>query len=155
MGAEALILPFDGRQSETALAVARGTRRLLRTLGCASLTEFGLADGRRADIVALADDGTILIVEIKSSVADFRADRKWTAYLGFCDRLYFAIPDSVPIAIMPETTGLIMADAHGAEILREAPEQRLAGARRRAMTLRFAQAAAERLHRLGDPESWS
>jgi hypothetical protein len=145
-------MPQDGRQSETALFVARGTRRLLRRLDFSSVTELPLLSGRRADIVALAADGTILIVEIKSSVADFRADTKWQNYRAHCDRLFFAIPESVPIDIMPQDAGLILADAYGAEILRDAPEHRMAPATRRAMLMRFAQAAAHRLHRLSDPE---
>ena len=101
--------------------------------------------------MALGPDGTIVIVEVKSSVADFRADRKWTFYRGFCDRLFFAIPATMPAAIMPDETGLIVADGYGADVVREAFEQKLAGATRRAMMIRFAQAAAERLHALGDP----
>jgi hypothetical protein len=146
------ILPQDGRQSEMALAVGRGTRRLLRNLKFSTLTELPLASGRRADIVALAGDATIVIVEIKSSIADFRADAKWPNYRAHCDRLYFAIPDGVPAEIMPEDAGLIVADAFGAAILREAPEHRLAPATRRAMLMRFAHAAAHRLHGLIDPE---
>lgn len=142
----------DGRQSDMALAIARGTRRLLRNLRFSTLMELPLASGRRADIVALASDGTILIVEIKSSLADFRADQKWPDYRAHCDRLYFAISDNLPPAIMPEDAGLIVADSFGAEVLREAPEHRLAGATRRAMLMRFAHAAAHRLHSLTDPE---
>jgi hypothetical protein len=108
--------------------------------------------GRRADIVALATDATIHIVEIKSSVADFRADTKWRDYRAHCDRLFFAIPETVPIEIMPQDAGLILADSNGAEILREAPEHRMAAATRRAVLMRFAHAAAHRLHRLSDPE---
>jgi hypothetical protein len=150
-----LLEPFalqDGRQSETALFVARGTRRLLRRLNFSTLTELPLLSGRRADIVALATDATIHIVEIKSSVADFRADTKWPDYRAHCDRFFFAIPDTVPIEIMPKDTGLIIADAYGAEILWPAPEHRMAASTRRAMLLRFAHAAAHRLHRLSDPE---
>lgn len=146
-------VPQDGRQSETALSVARGTRRLFRRLGFSTVTELPLLSGRRADIVALAMDATIWIVEIKSSAADFRADTKWRDYRAHCDRLFFAIPESVPIEIMPEDAGLILADAYGAEIFREAPEHRMASATRRAMLMRFAHAAAHRLHRLSDPEA--
>lgn len=145
-------LPQDGRQSDMALLIGRGTRRLLRNLNFSTLTELPLASGRRADIVALASDATFVIVEIKSSIADFRADMKWPDYRAHCDRLYFAIPDGVPPAIMPEDAGLIVADAFGAAILREAPEHRLAPATRRAMLMRFAHAAAHRLHGLSDPE---
>jgi hypothetical protein len=146
------MLPQDGRQSDTALSICRGTRRLLRNLRFSTLTELPLASGRRADIVALASDATILIVEIKSSIADFRADLKWPDYRAHCDRLYFAIPDDVPTAIIPADAGLIIADAFGAAILREAPEHRLAPATRRALLMRFAHAAAHRLHGLSDPE---
>lgn len=147
-----ILMPKDGRQSETALLVARGTRRLLRSRKFSTLTELPLASGRRADIVALASDATIVIVEIKSSIADFRADSKWPDYRAHCDRLYFAIPDQVPPEIMPQDAGLIIADGFGAEILREAPEHRLAPATRRNVLLRFAHAAAHRLHGLSDPE---
>jgi hypothetical protein len=146
-------IPIDGRQSETALAVARGTRRLLRAHGWSTVTELTLATGRRADIVAVAANGDIRIVEIKSSIADFRADGKWPDYRLSCDRLYFAIPPEMPEEIMPEEAGLIVADAFGATILREAPDHRLAPATRRAMLLRFAQVAADRLHLLVDPTS--
>jgi hypothetical protein len=149
----ALVLPADGRQSPTALAVARGTRRLLSGLGFATIPELVLASGRRADLVGLASDGTIWIVEVKSSVADFRADAKWPTYRAFCDRFFFAIPETVPQALMPDDAGLILADSYGAALLREPAEHRLAGARRKAVTLRFAQAAAGRLHALADPEA--
>ena len=151
MPAIALALPEDGRQSEMAREVVRGTRRLLRARNIATVTELVLADGRRADIVGLGPDGSVTIVEVKSSIADFRADRKWSFYRAFCDRLFFAIPVTVPLAIMPDETGLIVADGYGADVVREALEQKLAGATRRAMMIRFAQAAADRLHALGDP----
>jgi hypothetical protein len=91
-----LALPADGRQSETALMIARGVRRLLRARGFSSLTELPLTDGRRADIAAVNNDGEVLIVEIKSSPADFRTDRKWRDYVACCDRLYFAISERTP-----------------------------------------------------------
>jgi hypothetical protein len=147
-----LVLPKDGRQSDTALLVARGTRRLLRDLGLTSLTEITLASHRRADLVALSDDGMIWIIEIKSSIEDFRVDQKWPEYRQHCDRLFFAIPESVPQEIMPEEAGLILADGFGAAILREAPEHRLAAATRKAMLVRLARTASERLHRLADPD---
>jgi hypothetical protein len=146
------VMLVDGRQSENALRVARGTRRLWRAIGCSTVTELVLLDGRRADIVALAPSGAIHIVEVKSSLADFRADAKWEAYRAHCDRLYFAIPDTIPPEIMPEDAGLIVADAYGAAIVWEAPEHRLAPSTRRAVLIRFAQAAADRLHALGDPD---
>lgn len=145
-------LPIDGRQSPTAASVQRGVRRLLAQLGHASLPEFGLANGRRADLIALAPCGLLTIVEIKSSVADLRADRKWPDYRDFCDRFFFAIPACVPQELIPDDVGLILADGFGAAILRDAPEHPLAGARRKAVMLRFAHAAASTLHGLADPE---
>jgi len=144
--------PEDGRQSETALQVARGVRRLLRAHGMASVTEMPLPSGRRADVVALAPDGQIVIVEIKSSLADFRADLKWPEYRYHCDRLYFAIPVELAEDAMPGDAGLIVADAFGAAFVRTAPEHRLAGATRRSMLLRFGHLAADRLHRLWDAD---
>lgn len=144
--------PEDRRQSETALRVARGTRRLLRAHGYASVTEMPLPSGRRADIVALAPDGCIVIVEIKSSVADFRADVKWPEYRLHCDHLYFAIPGEMPSELLPDDAGLIVADAYGAEFLRDAPEHKMAGATRRSMLLRFGHFAADRLHLLWDSD---
>ena len=144
--------PPDRRQSRAALAIALGTRRLLSSCGLTSVTELTLASGRRADIVALGPDGTIWILEIKSSVADFRADGKWPDYRDFCDRFSFAVAPDFPTHILPPEAGLVLADGFGAAIVREASEHRLAAARRKAMTLRFAQAAAARLHMLADPQ---
>ena len=146
----------DGRQSPTAASVQRGVRRLFAQLGQASLAEFSLSNGRRADVIALAPCGLVTIVEIKSSVADFRADRKWPDYRDFCDRFFFAIPEGVPQGLIPDSAGLILADGFGAAILREAPQHRLASARRKAVMLRFAHAAAATLHALADPEgAWA
>ncbi len=132
--------------------IARGARRLLLSLGFATVTELTLATGRRADIAALSDKGEIWIIEIKSSVADFRADDKWPEYEAFADRLLFAVAPGFPIEILPETAGLMLADAYGAELVREAPSRPLPAARRKAMTQRIARAAALRLHVLADPD---
>ena len=142
---------IDGRQSDTALAVARGTGRLLLSLGFCCVSELALPSGRRADIAAVDDSGEIWIVEIKSSVADLRADQKWMDYRLHCDRLFFATTLEVPCEIFPPDTGLIVADAFGAEIKCEAPEHRLPAATRKSMLLRFGQTAALRLQALGDP----
>ncbi len=151
IGPSAEELLTDGRQSETALSVQRGTGRLLRTLGFSIVTEMPLASGRRADIVALSQAGEFWIVEIKSSLADLRADSKWPDYRHHCDRLFFAAPPELGREIFPEEAGFIAADSYGAEILDEAPEHRLAAPTRKAMTLRFARLAALRLHSLADP----
>ena len=145
-------MPVDGRQSQTALAIARGTARFLHALGYCVVSELPLPSGRRADLVALGGDGEILIVEIKSSVADFRADQKWMDYRLHCDRLFFATIVDVPCEIFPADAGLIVADAFGASIVCEAPEHRLAPARRKTVMLRFAHAAALRLQALADPQ---
>jgi hypothetical protein len=142
----------DGRQSEMALAIARGTARYLHALGYCVVSELPLPSGRRADLVALGGDGEIIIVEIKSSVADFRADQKWMDYRQHCDRLFFATHNGVPCDIFPAEAGLIVADAFGASIVSEAPEERIAAATRRAVTLRFAHAAALRLQAIADPQ---
>ena len=133
--------------------LARGVCRALANRGFATLVEVSLANGRRADVLALGRDGELVIVEIKSSVADFKGDRKWREYRAFCDRLYFAIPEQFPQELIPEECGLMVADAFGAAVLREAPAAPLAAARRRALTLRFARLAAGRLRRLLDPGS--
>ncbi len=145
--------PVDGRQSETALMVQRGVGRLLRSAGLSMVTELPLASGRRADIAAVDGAGTIWIIEIKSSVDDFRTDRKWPDYRLHCDRLFFASHAGVPEETFPDEAGLILADGYGAEILREAPEHRLPAATRKAMLLRLAHVAASRLHGLIDPNA--
>ena len=150
--AASLHLPVDGRQSVTALAVARGTTRLLHSLGFSVVSELPLPSGRRADLVALDNAGEIWIVEIKSSVADFRADQKWMDYRLHCDRLFFATTLAVPPDIFPPDAGLIIADAFGAEIASEAPEHRLHAATRKCLLLAFAHAAALRLAALADPD---
>jgi hypothetical protein len=150
IAADAPVRLIDGRRAAAA-AVARGTARLLRSLGFGTVGELPLASGRRADLVGLGADGEIVIVEIKSSVADFRADRKWLAYRRHCDRLFFATTLGVAPETFPPDAGLIVADAFGADIARAAPEHRLGSATRRSMTLRLARAAALRLQVLGDP----
>src|SRR6201992_4402986 len=141
----------DRRQSETALLVARGTARLLHSLGFASVSELSLPSGRRADLVAINERGEIWIVEIKSSIEDLRADQKWPDYRLHCDRLFFAFTQDLPCEIFPQQTGLIVADAYGAHLHCEAPEHRLPAPTRKLMTVRFAMTAAQRINRLIDP----
>jgi len=149
--AKPLQVPADGRQSENALRIARGAARLLHAHGFSVVSELPLPSGRRADLVALNGGGDIWIVEIKSSVADFRADQKWQDYRAHCDRLFFATSLDVPCEIFPPDTGLMVADAFGAQMICEAPEHRLAAATRKAIMLAFARAAASRLQSLIDP----
>jgi hypothetical protein len=146
----------DARPDVT-LAVTRGVCRLWRARAWTPLLEVPLADGRRADVMALAHDGAIAIVEVKSSVEDFRVDAKWPDYLAWCDRFYFAVAPDFPVALLPQDLGLIVADAFGGEILRPDPRPpagtRLVAARRKALTLRCARLGAERLQRLIDPQA--
>jgi hypothetical protein len=141
----------DGRQSETASAIQRGVGRLLKAHNFAMLTEFTLASGRRADVIGLAPDGTLWIIEIKSSPEDFKVDQKWPEYRDYCDRFSFAIPQSMDATLIPQEAGLIIADQWGAEIMRDASRHNLHAARRRAVLIAFAQAGAQRLHNLFDP----
>ncbi len=145
--------PRDGRQSETALRIQRGVGRMLRALGFCMVSELVLASGRRADVVGLSPSGDIWIVEIKSSIEDLRADGKWPEYRRHCDRLFFATHEEVPPEIFPEDAGFILADSYGGEVIRMPDEHRLAAATRKVMLVRFAQAAALRLHGLYDPEA--
>ncbi len=144
--------PQDGRQSEAACDIARGVARLLRAHGLVAVAEFTLPNGRRADVMGLSDKGDLWILEIKSCLADFRADNKWPEYQEFCDRFFFAVAPDFPIEILPAGTGLVLADRFGGEIERHAEELRLPAARRKALTLRLARVAAERLALLHDPD---
>lgn len=127
--------------------LARGVCRGLIEAGMMPLTEVSLPNGLRMDVCALARDGDIWCVEVKSSRADFVSDGKWEGYREWCDCFAFAVPVGFPDALLPQDAGLIRADAHFAEILRQPPRKALAAARRKAMTLRFARLAAERLAR--------
>ena len=129
---------------ETTGAVTRGAARLLVELGYAPLAEVTLPNGRRADLMAIGPKGQIVIVEVKSSVEDYRVDQKWGEYAPFCDAFYFAVAPHFPREILPIGPGLIVADGFGGAVLREAPVAPLAGARRKALTVAFARLAAWR-----------
>lgn len=131
--------------------IARGVCRYLRNLGSIPLTEFKLRTNRRVDVVGLDKGGRFKVIEIKSSVADFRADGKWPEYIPYSDQFYFAIANGFPVEILPEECGIMIADAYNAAILREAPLNKLNAKRRSTQTLRFAQTAARRLHHINDP----
>jgi len=131
--------------------VCRGVCRMLDEMGYGVLTEFRLTTPRRVDVIALADDGEFVIVEIKSSIADYRGDRKWQEYLPYCDRFFFAVPDTFPFDALPPDAGLIVADAYGAVIRRPAAIHAVNAARRRRQLTRFAMAASTRLHRMTVP----
>jgi len=130
------------------VAIARGVVRMLAQHDRPALTEVTLRNSRRADVMAIGRDGTVWIVEVKSSVPDYRSDAKWQEYRDFCDRFFFAVPPDFPAEIIPDDCGLIIADSYDGAIVREAPDLKLNAARRKAVTLRFARMAAERLSRL-------
>lgn len=138
----------DGRQSDTALAIRRGLARHFEQMGMVVLAEFPLRNGRRADLLAMDAKGRFSLIEIKSSIADFRADSKWPNYHDYCDRFYFATAPSVPATIFPADQGLWVADRFAADLVREATVLSMAPATRRALTLRFARLAAQRLERV-------
>lgn len=138
----------DGRQSQRALSIRRGLVRHFQELGFSLLAELPLASGRRADLIGMDRKGQFTIIEVKSSVEDFRTDHKWPDYLVHCDRFYFATHADVPSEIFPQDHGLIVADSYAAEVIRPSREFRLAGATRKALTNRFARVAANRLERV-------
>jgi len=133
--------------------LARGVCRHLLSYDFAPVEEFVPERGKRVDVIALGPGGEIWVVECKSGPADFRADNKWCGYLEWCDRFFWAVDAAFPIDMLPGTTGLIIADAYDAEIVRTGPETRLPGARRTALTRRLARLAARRLHGLKYPGS--
>ena len=140
----AVSLIAGASRPETTAQVTRGAARLLGALGYAPLVEVTLPNGRRADLMALGPKGQIFIVEVKSSVEDFRTDQKWWEYRPYCDAFAFAVAPEFPRDILPEAPGLIVADGFGGAVLREAEPAPLAGARRKALTLAFARLAALR-----------
>lgn len=156
MPSQGLSAPPAARPATT-IATTRGVCRLLLAREIVPLLEVPLADGRRADVLGIGPDGKVWIVEVKSSIEDFRADAKWTDYLQWCDQFLFGVPPEFPLDLAPVECGLIVADAFGGEILREdarpAETARLAAARRKALTLRAARLAARRLRRIDDPSA--
>jgi len=150
MAASVQPLECFGDAPPVAADVARGVSRLLFRADCMALCEVPLGNGRRADLMAIDAKGCLTIVEIKVSRADLLGDAKWPDYLDYCDRFYWAVPagfDCSPFereALRPDIAGLIVADRYDAVIVREAASRPLAGARRKAETLRFARRAARR-----------
>ena len=131
--------------------LARGVCRMLTGYGFVSVEELVPTRGLRVDVMGLGPKGEIWIVECKSSRADFQSDAKWQGYLDWCDRYFWAVDLEFPSELLPEETGLIQADAYGAEIVRMGAEDILAPARRKVLTRKFAVHAARRLHSLRDP----
>jgi len=131
--------------------LARGVARWLLELGYEAMAEFRLGNGRRADVIGLDRQGRFVIVEIKTSTADFRADAKWPEYLEHCDQFFFAVPEGFPSELLPDAHGILVADGFGAAVLRPSPEARMNAARRTAQTRKFARAASARLRAFTDP----
>ncbi len=131
--------------------MARGVCRFLAMQGFSTLTEFPVGKGRRVDVIGLNRERRFVIVEIKTTPADFRSDAKWPDYLPWCDAYYFAVPDGFPAGILPPDQGLLAADAFGAAELRAAPDRPMNPGRRRAQILKFALAAGQRLQQALDP----
>lgn len=131
--------------------LARGVCRHLRSLDFVCVEELVPTRGLRVDVMALGPKGEVWVVECKSSRADFMTDHKWQGYLNWCDRFFWAVDGDFPTDLLPEDTGLIIADAYDGEVVRMAPEDKLAPARRKAMVQKFARTAALRLQGLRDP----
>lgn len=132
--------------------LARGVCRHLLSHNFASLEEFVPTSGLRVDVIALGPSGQIWVIECKSSRADFNSDRKWQGYLEWCDRFFWAVDTDFPVEILPDETGLIMADRYDAQIVRYGPEAKLAPARRKVLVNKFSRCAAKRLLAYRDPD---
>ncbi|MEP4080527.1 MmcB family DNA repair protein [Parasphingorhabdus sp.] len=164
----AALAPDSGQIDENsapltgAAAVARGVARLFSRHDITVLSEVSLPNRRRADLMGVDAKGQIVIVEIKVARGDLLADDKWTEYLDFCDRFYWAVPGELDISpleradFLPERAGLIIADAYDAEMIRPAATHALAPARRKAETMRLARRSMQRLSVVNgwiDPEA--
>ncbi len=142
-------LPIRDRDTSRADAIRAGTQILLRGLDIIAVAELGLPGGRRADLFGIDAKGNVTIVEIKSGAQDFLSDTKWQDYLEFCDQYFFAVDPDFPTDLLPEDQGMIIADRHGAEIMRPAAiKDKLPAARRKKMLSLFGRKAADRLARL-------
>lgn len=144
MAAAALQIDLVFSRPQTTASVTRGAARLLIDMGYAPLLEVCLPNGRRADVMAIGPRGDFVICEVKSGIEDFRVDQKWPEYAPFCDAFYFAVAPEFPQAVLPDTPGLIVADAFGGGVVREATPAPLAPARRKALTIAFARLGAWR-----------
>ena len=129
----------------------RGVSRALRQFDFVCVEELVPTTGLRVDVMALGPKGEIWIVECKSSRADFRADQKWRGYLEWCDRFFWAVGGDFPVDLLPAESGVMLADAYDAEIIRMSPDTPLAAARRKVMVQKFARHAASRLQAFRDP----
>lgn len=143
---------MDPTFPERSLAIRRATSLLCLRLGWSPVHEMPLPNARRADILALRNDGGFACIEVKSGLRDFQTDAKWPQYREYADALYFAVDDAFPADLLPNDTGLIVACGREAELVREAPAHPLPPSRRRALLHRFAVLAAQRLATRDDPD---
>ncbi|MBD9528616.1 MmcB family DNA repair protein [Paracoccus sp. PAR01] len=149
------IIPDDLPTARPGQRLQRGVARMLTALGHAALPEFVPVGGLRVDVISISPKGEIWVVECKSCRADFIGDRKWQGYLDYCDRFFWAVDTDFPDDLLPEDCGLIRADSWGAELLRMAPEVRLAGARRSRILRDIARVSTARLLAMTDPMGFS
>jgi hypothetical protein len=145
MSLEDALPPLPGQR------LARGVARALRAMDFVTVDEVVPVSGLRVDLMALGPKGEVWVIECKSGWADYRSDQKWRGYLEWCDRFFWAVDADFPTELLPEGTGLILADAYDAEIVRMGPETPLAGARRKVLVQKFARQAAARLQGFRDP----
>lgn len=145
------VAPLDLSTFQPGQLLARGVGRHLRSMDFVCVEELVPARGLRVDVMALGPKGEVWVIECKSSRADFMSDSKWQGYLEWCDRFFWAVDADFPTELLPDETGLILADAYDAEVVRMAPEDKLAAARRKVMVQQFARTAAMRLQCLRDP----
>lgn len=131
--------------------LARGVCRHLRQFDFACVEEFVPTRGLRVDVMALGPKGEIWVIECKSCEADFKSDQKWSGYLDWCDQYFWAVDAQFPQELLPDNSGLILADSYDAEIIRHGETLQLAPARRKKLTLKFARNAATRLLEYRDP----
>ena len=146
-------MPIQIADYQPGQLLARGVCRHLASHGFSVMEEFVPERGLRVDVMALGPKGEIWVVECKSSRADFQSDQKWEGYLQWCDRYFWAVDMEFPTELLPQESGLIIADPYDAEIVRMAPEEKLAAARRNKLIRKFAAIAARRLHALRDPDA--
>jgi len=142
----------DDRLMMPGQLLARGVCRHLLTYDFVTVEELVPTRGLRVDVMALGPKGEIWVVECKSSRADFQSDNKWQGYLEWCDRFFWAVDADFPTDLLPDETGLIIADSYGGEVVRMGPESKLAPARRKVMTHKFARHAALRQMAARDPK---
>ena len=127
-------------------AITRGASHYIQNMGYATLREFILPNGRRADLAGIDRKGRVVIAEVKSCKSDFVVDTKWESYEEYCDEFFFVVDEDFPIELFPAGYGILIAD--GFTAAERAPSRitpPLSPSRRKALTLRFGRQAAHRL----------